>query len=66
MVNFNTNQAVCVTRFDQSECVICIVIFIGVYGDIFALFQAFVVISTLYGRGTLLEHLILIVVTLLS
>ena len=40
-------QAVCVTRFDQSECVICRVIFAlgktvfrGICGEIFALFQA--------------------------
>ena len=73
-----TLQVVCVTRFDQSECVMCRVIFAlakmsrfqrclcALYMVKFSLYSKLVrVISTLYGRGKLLEHLILIVVTLL-
>ena len=45
--NLACNQAVCVTRFDQSGCGFCRVIvalgksfFRGIYGEILALFQA--------------------------
>ena len=50
--------AVCVTRFDQSKCVICRVIF--ALGK--SRFQIVLVISTLYCRGKLLEHFVLIAV----
>ena len=63
----------CVTRFDQSECVICRVIFrarkepfLEVYVVKFSLYSKLVlVISTLFRRGKLLEHFILIAVALL-
>ena len=66
-------QAVCVTRFDQSECVTCRVIFRArkepfseVYVVKFSLYSKLVlVISTLYRRGKLSEHFILIAVALL-
>ena len=58
----------CVTRFDQSECVICRVYFRArkepfskVYVVKFSLYSKVVlVISTLYRRGKFLEHFILI------
>ena len=66
------NQAVCVTRFDQSECVIFRLIFaLGepfseVFMVKFLLYSKLVwIISTLYGRAKLLEHFIFILVTLL-
>ena len=73
MKHSSLRQAVFVKRFDQSECVICRVNFRAceepfseVYMVKFSLCSKLVwVISTLYGRGKLLEHLILIVVTLL-
>ena len=66
----------CVTRFDQSEWAICNqkewfsrlerVVFRVVYGEIFNLFEAWIgKFRHWYRRGKLLEHFILIVVTLL-
>ena len=70
--NEGCGQAMCVTRFDQSECVICrvifalkIAIFRGVYNEIFALFQACVGNFDTIPPWRLLEHFFVIAVALL-